>query len=496
MLIPYLSRLSSVVGLALLSFLFVAQMAHADPDTNLRLEQNTSLQAREKEQSLLEEEQAREQAEALVIDGQIYQVEDNLNALGQAIYLSVKSRRWVAVRGFLTRYLALPGHDMMLVHYAQGALARSDGEFAQAEQSYRALLQLQPDFLPGQLELARVLFENQKNRDALRLFEDIRVALPIHDPKAQGVMKTVDAFSQALAYRDSWQGALSFGPGFNNNLNLSSESYTCLLLMPNGECLVERKTPTAESAYGTTFEASLNKRISLSGHHGISFLGLAYGENYIHHSPYNEHTLLSYLGYSYHTANYQLFAAPLFEYRTQGNDALYQAWGGKLSGLYLFSAATAFKLEAEAKDLQFLPDGLDVQSGWQYAGYATLWHQLPGQWLLFGGLDWTDKHAQQAVHAYQMKGVRLGVQRSWEVGIETSLFTSFRQREYQAYSPLLEATRKDDEQSYTLETRFTGLRFWDLTPVLTLAHNRVSSNVDWLYSHDQSEVSLKIEKRF
>lgn len=496
MLMMYLRRLSSFAGLAFLSLLFFAPLAQADQDTNLRLEQNTALQAREKEQRLLEDEQARDDAEALIIDGQVYQVEDNLNALGQAIYLSVKARRWAAVRGFLPRYLALPGHDMMLVHYAQGALARTEGEFDQAEVSYRALLRLQPDFLPGQLELARVLFENQKNRDAQRLFEKIRASLPLDDPRAQGVLKTVDAFAQALAYRDSWQGAVSFGPGYNNNLNLSSESYTCLLRMPSGECLVERKTPKAESAYGTTFEASLNKRISLSGHHGISFLGLAYGENYAHHRQYNEHTLLSSLGYSYHTANYQLLSAPLFEYRMQGNDALYQAWGGKLSGLYQFAAGTAFKLEAEAKDLQFLPDGLDFQSGWQYAGYATFWHQLPGQWLLFGGLDWTDKHTDEAVYAYHMKGVRLGVQRTWEIGVETALFTSFRQREYQAYSALLEATREDDEQSYTLETRFTGLSFWDLTPVLTLAYNRVSSNVDWLYSYDQSEVSLKIEKRF
>lgn len=496
MLMMYSGRLWSCAALAILCFFFSAQIARADQDTNLRLEQSTVLQAREQEQRLLEAEQAREDAEALVIDGQVYQVDDNLNALGQAVYLSVKARRWVAVRGFLSRYLALPGHDMMLVHYAQGALARADGALGQAEASYRALLELQPDFLPGQLELARVLFENHKNRDALALFAQIRASLPVGDAKAQGVLETVAAFSQALLYRDSWQGAFSFGPGYNNNLNLSSESYTCLLLMPNGDCLVERKTPAAQSAFGTTFEASLNKRFSLSGHHGISFLGLAYGDNYINHSQYNEHTLLTYLGYSYHTAQYQLFAAPLFEYRTQSNDALYQAWGGKLSGLYLFSAATAVKLETEAKDLRFLPDALDFQSGWQYAAYVTLWHQLPGQWLVFGGLDWTDKCTQEAVYAYQMTGLRLGVQRAWEIGLEASLFTSFRQRNYQAYSPLLAATRKDEEQSYTLETRFTGLRFFDLTPVLTLAHNRVSSNVDWLYSHQQSEISLKIEKRF
>ncbi|QUJ67825.1 hypothetical protein KDD30_01285 [Photobacterium sp. GJ3] len=212
MLMKFLSRPLSCLGLACLSFPLLNQPAHADQDTNLRLEQNATLQAREKEQTLLEAEQAREDAEALIIDGQVYQVDDNLNALGQAIYLSVKARRWIAARGFLTRYLALPGHDMMLVHYARGALARADGDLVQAEQSYRALLQQQPDFLPGQLELARVLFENHKNRDALKLFEQIRTSLPIHDPKAQGVINTVNAFSQALVYRDSWQGLFPSDP--------------------------------------------------------------------------------------------------------------------------------------------------------------------------------------------------------------------------------------------------------------------------------------------
>ena len=45
----------------------------------------------------------------------------------------------------------------MLVAYAEGGLARAVGDFDEAEARYRTLLDLQDDFLPGQLELARVL---------------------------------------------------------------------------------------------------------------------------------------------------------------------------------------------------------------------------------------------------------------------------------------------------------------------------------------------------
>src|SRR3546814_8686029 len=59
----------------------------------------------------------------------------------------------------------------MLVHYAEGGLARERGDLFAAEAEYRALLELQADFLPGQLELARALFENHKDREAHRAFQ-------------------------------------------------------------------------------------------------------------------------------------------------------------------------------------------------------------------------------------------------------------------------------------------------------------------------------------
>ena len=135
-------------------------------------------------------------------------------------------------------------------------------------------------------------------------------------------------------------------------------------------------------------------------------------------------------------------------------------------------------------------------SGRQSAVYATLWHQLPGRWLLFGGLDYTHRDNDQKVHAYQLYGTRIGVSKQWDWGLDSAVFASFRKRRFGDHSALLDARREDDEQSYTLTLGLPGLTLAGFSPVFTLRHHRVDSNVDWIYSHEKNQYSLKLEKRF
>ncbi len=154
------------------------------------------------------------------------------------------------------------------------------------------------------------------------------------------------------------------------------------------------------------------------------------------------------------------------------------------------------KLELEAEYQDYRPAHLDYQSDWQWSSYFSYWHQLPNKWLLFGGLDWTQKDNDQKVHAYQLFGGRLGVNRAWGDAVDINLFTSFRQRKYGDFSSLLNERRTDNEQSYTLMLSSKALSFYGVTPLFTWTHKRVTSNVDWLYTYQQNEVSIKLEKRF
>src|SRR3546814_11659276 len=129
----------------------------------------------------------------------------------------------------------------MLVQYAEGGLARERGDLFAAEAGYRALLELQADFLPGQLELARALFENHKDREAHRAFQAAHTLLAEQGDQAVNVRQTVDAFLHALEQRRGWPGRIAVGPTYSTNLNKSSASNTSLLEPKDGTCKSEKR---------------------------------------------------------------------------------------------------------------------------------------------------------------------------------------------------------------------------------------------------------------
>jgi tetratricopeptide (TPR) repeat protein len=475
----------------------VAVLAQDNDDTRLRLNQTVERKAADREADLLKDAQdGAAVPSTLVIDGRTYAVGATVSEMGEALYVSVARRQWPDARRFLKAYLALPGHDPMLVLYAQGMLARQGGDLPGAERAFRALLALQPDFLPGQVELARVLFENQQDRDALRAFEAIKAALPKDDARAAGVGRTVDSFIAALKHRRSWQGSIAAGPSYNSNINQSSGAYTCLLPGPGGLCFFDRKAPDPIGAGGVNFEATASRRLPWRGHSGLLARALLYGDVYPDDNRYSQATLTTQLGYDYRTARYGYALSPSLDLGAFGSNLLYDAWGVHAEGTYNLSSATALKLEGDRKTLRYRQADFAALTGGMTSVFATVWHVFPGQWTASGGFDFTDKAADDPVNAYQQTGLRLGLGRPLGKGFNAYLFASLRHRDYGAWSALLAARRRDDEQNIVSILKMPKFRFAGAVPSLTLQYNRVNSNVDWLYSYRKVAVSLKLERAF
>ncbi|MCF4979649.1 peptide signal [Pseudomonas sp. ICMP 8385] len=496
---PYCMR---SLTLHVLPFFLLLSMAPrvfaADQDTRLRLNQTIEYRANQQERELLKDELPSDGAPPLLnIDGQTYSVGNNLDELGRAVYLSIERQQWPQARDYLRRYTALPGHDPMLTAYAKGGLARADGDLEQAESQYRQLLALQADFLPGRLELARVLFENRKDGESNSVFQQISSSLSPADAQAMGVGKTVDSFIQALDHREDWQGSLAIGPTWGYNLNQSPESeVTYRYVTPDETIYVKRSLPKAVSAHGADYEATLNKRVAISGHHGVFMRSLLYGQAYEKQSKYNEGTLINNAGYSYHDAKNQYALGPSFEFNTIGDNAMYSAWGLRGEWIHTLSATRMFKLEGEYKDMAYKHEINSNLDGGISSVYATLWQALPQRWTLFGGVDLSDRNTQDRTAAYLQKGVRLGVAKDFEVGVSAVLFASYRKRQYDAYSAIVDDRRNEKEQGYTFILRAPRLAVLDAVPSLTVKYNKVVSNVDWLYSYDKNSISLKLEKQF
>ncbi|MDR8230297.1 tetratricopeptide repeat protein, partial [Acinetobacter baumannii] len=142
-----------------------------------------------------------------------YSVEQNPNDLAKALYLAVMQKQWLKATVYLEHYKKYVGYDRALTDFAEGAVARSQGQLKLAEQKFQSSLKQQPHNLICELELARVLFEQQKNKEAARLFISIQDQLKQSDPAVipSGVLTTVNTFVQALKKRDSWQGSVSAG---------------------------------------------------------------------------------------------------------------------------------------------------------------------------------------------------------------------------------------------------------------------------------------------
>ena len=485
--------------------LLASSSLYADDDTQLRLNQSLDQNLLQQQHQLQQQGAIRgtDELPNIVINGQVFEVEKNQDDLAKALYLAVMQKQWGNAAVYLKHYQQYEGYDQALTDFAEGALARAQGQLKLAEQKFQSSLNKQPNNLICELELARVLFEQQKNKQAARLFTSIQNKLgqsnrAVIPPEVE---QTVHLFVKALDQRDSWQGSIAIGPSYATNLNSSSEqskTWTLYGMDKEGNIIpaqMTRGSPKVISATGMDYEVSLIKRFSLYGNHGISLRGLAYGQSYNDHADYNESTLNINAGYSFFDLKNQISIAPLFEHKRYANDGLYNAWGARAEWMRFIAADKAFKLEAEIKDLDY--QKYKTLDGIESSVMFTFWKILPKQWTLFSGLDVLDHDTQEKyMAAYQQQDIRFGLSKSWNVGLNTTLFSSYRWRQFDRYAESLEARRHDFEQNYTFVVQIPRFKFYGVTPNLTYRYNQNSSNVDWLYSYDKHNVSLKLEHRF
>ncbi|AWK43159.1 DUF560 domain-containing protein [Photorhabdus laumondii subsp. laumondii] len=492
---------TSIVRFTLLiSCLFIEpSLVLADEDTGRRLWYNVQRNLQDQEKALVTDETVDKKTDHLliVLNGQTFSVENNVNDIGQALYLAINHQQVQDVERFLSMYQKLPGHDTQLVHFAQANLARLQGDLVAAEQHYQAILQQQPDFTRAKLELARVYYENQKNREASLLFNEISAVSRDNENKLPpAVIKNITNYQEAINLRNSWRGSFSVGYIFNDNTNMSSDKPpVCTLYRENGECAVERKLPMAKKANGISYDATLRKIYPLSGHHGVFLRSMTYGESYRHHSEENENTTSAYFGYSYKAQKNDFLMGPVVEFNSVGNHSRYRTTGIKSEWMNILSENLVLNLEGEYKQFRY-HKLYNHNDGNMASVYATLSYYLTDQTITFAGGDWVNKTSVEKADDYQQKGVRAGISTQLYPGINAVVFTVLRQRQFGDYSVPLNARRKDNEQFYAAIVSMPKFEVFGLTPVITYRFRKNNSNVDWLYSYNKNEVLVKFEKYF
>ena len=112
-------------------------------------------------------------------------------------------------------------------------------------------------------------------------------------------------------------------------------------------------------------------------------------------------------------------------------------------------------------------------------------------------MDYAKKFSTESkIDQYARKGIRIGINKSFESGIDITAQGIFRKIDYQDYNALLGKTRKDNEQKYLFTFAIPKFKFYDIVPSINFIHTNHQSNVEMLYRYKQNEVVLKFEKNF
>ncbi|OTA19232.1 hypothetical protein Xbed_02629 [Xenorhabdus beddingii] len=479
----------------LLSFLSPAIHANEDISHKIwqeeRYYQQHKQQKKEADLMMSDAISTKSGASSIVIHGQKFKLENNEKDIAKALYLAINYRQWQDVKRLLIAYKKLPRYDPLLVDFAQGWLAQLHGNSVLATAYYQKILRQKPNSTRIKLELARVYFNDYKNRESEQLFKEISEQQQLPEI----ILQNIGRYQEAINLRNGWHGSFSLGYTYDDNINLSSNQKPICLLPIKEKCVIERNIPKPIKEWGAVYNATLSRRYPLVGHHGIFGRGLIYGENYHHYHDENENMLLLVSGYSYKSRTHDFSFGPLFEYKQRAGNTEYHAIGAKIEWQWDITTQTSLNIELGHKKLSYQPR-YRWKDGELSSCYFSLSHAISKRLMLFGGGSWNYQNNQQAASRYQKWGVNMGIAGQLYSGINGSLFVTLKKQQFGAYSALLGAKRQDNEQIYTASIKFPVAKILGMTPSLTFRHRHNRSNVGWLYSYDKNEVQIQLEKYF
>lgn len=474
----------------------VIPLSHANEDDTQQIRDQQKLELYQQEQEIVKDAKFPDEAiEYLSVDGKRFVVADTESDLTRAIFISINRRQWDDVERFLLRYQQLEPHAEVVVLFAQGAIARAQGKLYLAEDKFRQMLAIDPEFVRGKLELARLLFENKKNRESAQLFTELYDQVPAQ------IQRPIQQHLQALRLRKRWRSYVSLGMSYNNNVNQKSgqtECYATFEISPSQSFCITRSSEQPETDRGWDFTAAVSKDYQIHDNHNLFFKGLWYGTIYDTESQHSHQTLQLSSGYKFANAKHSFALSPLYEKYLWSADTLYNGYGVRLEYSYLLGKRDMLSLQIDYQHNLYINDRYaNNYDGDVYTSYLTWNHQFLPSLMGFVGININKKDLNSASSSYDLLGGRLGLNKSFKNGSNISFTALYREYDYKAANVWIGVdANQNKEQLYYVNYNLPNLAYKGFYPSVMYKYSKVHSNNDWYYGYSNTELSFKIQKNF
>lgn len=465
--------------------------ARAQQDTSDRLWQRSEQQAQQLTSpsgtNLRQGEQSDAYREAL---GALTQTpHDRLQQLLLDILDAINRRDWFGADRLLRQYERVPRHDPALFDFVTASRLAAEGQYHAAIPLYRQTLANNPYFARGNLDLAQVLYADNRLHDAQESFLQLREQqLPIE------IQRYVDTYLAALEQRQRLQFSLTGAWVYEDNLNNASTVLDPCAIRLGNYC--QPNIPGEKiSDTGLYFEASANKLWALPGNHSLLFRSLNYGNNYHSKDDYNNLVSINYFGYQYNSARNQFQFLPSFEYDNEGCHKAYHAFGARTSFRRQLGDRAQLEFSYEYKDRHFASRLKNLQGGFRSATlFGVYWLQPSMQ--LYGSLTWRDNDALLKTFAYQERVARLGIYKSFSNQLTLNLSYAYRQRRADEGYFLFGKRQKDHENSVYVGITLPGYNWQGITPTLSYEYRDNRSNIAHAYNYQRNRITLGLSRTF
>lgn len=406
--------------------------------------------------------------------------------LGQA----VQAGAWPVVDGILRYYSDIPGHDPMMALYAQGALDRQQGRHGAAIAAYRRMVEYDASLDYVRLDLAAMMAEDRRYRDARAMFEILR-----RDPDlVPGAKEAVERYLAQIGEQQGWNGTIRVGYKFNDNVNnASSERILWLFGLPF------EKDPESlpHSAHAISYHANLNRDLNVGGNHFLSLDATVEGDHYWDDKPWREITATLRAGYKYRDLKSWFSALPSISRQWLGGSSYRRTIGGTLE--YGRWASAKWQLIGNYSWFGKTYDqpGHRFYDGDLHAVSLTAVHVLSPRMILYGGLTAQRDLLEAEDESSRRIGASVGVVRQWKGGLQMRGNARYGYRKFDALG-LWDRTRIRRDHEYQVDVSLTHdkLAFRGILPRLAWQFIHVDSSISSLHSRTGNQFLLTLEKNF
>lgn len=398
-------------------------------------------------------------------------------------------RDWHSLEKLLPVYQNVKDYDKTLYGYAKGALYRSKYQHKKAVKAYQEIINDNPDLAYVRFDLGVMAFENKQYKTARKEILAAKDALEAPMQRlAESYLAQIDKIERT---------SVNIKANYEQTDNVNNAP-TSQVIQWQGKTWVRDEDSRPKSAKGVSYGVSASKTIAVADNHFITTDIQTEGVYYGNVKGFNEQNISAAMGYKYQDVKNSVSISPFFEKQWFDGDAYHDTTGFAIKATRHLSSSWQINgyLRYANKDyeIQQLARSYDAEV---YSLGMGLSHAVRRNLVLFGGISYIQDDTKAEEKSSKSYGANIGLMAQKDDMVGGQLSLHYAWREFEAKDGFIyDFVRKDNEYAAQLALWSPKISYQNLMPKLNLQYHKIDSNMEQLYSRENTQIFVSMDKKF